>query len=209
MVIAPGGEVPGTFEEVEALFRVGSTDRYRWMTLPDLPTPRHGLGVVSIGDAVYTLHGGPDAGLAFSGVVERIRIKPPGRLRCGSFATEVGTPGPNSFEGGPGRDVVLGLGGNDSISGGPGGDRLCGGPGRDRLIGGPGGTGWSVGRAGTRVSDRHVAAWRARKTDPEIARPGYGRTTAAPSPRAWVRISPGADPAVPNSPNGLWTDMDT
>jgi non-specific serine/threonine protein kinase len=136
LVLAAGGEVPGTFAEVEALHRSG--DRFRWMSLPDMPTPRHGLGVVGIGSDIYTLLGGPDPGLAFSGVVERIRVSPPSTLRCGPFATVVGSPERDAFSGGPRRDVVLGLGGNDVLEGGLGGDRLCGGAGRDRLVGGPG-----------------------------------------------------------------------
>ncbi|MDQ4005940.1 MAG: hypothetical protein M3135_06520, partial [Actinomycetota bacterium] len=86
LVIAAGGEIPGTFEEVEALFRRPS-GRFHWVRLPPLPTSRHGLGVVAIGNQVYALHGGPEEGLSFSGLAERIRHTPPGTLRCAGFAT--------------------------------------------------------------------------------------------------------------------------
>ena len=38
-----------------------------WKALPQLPTPRHGLGVVAIANKVFTLSGGPDARIACCG----------------------------------------------------------------------------------------------------------------------------------------------
>ena len=45
----------------------------RWQRLPDLPTPRHGLGVVAAGGRVYVVAGGPQPGLTVSGAVESVR----------------------------------------------------------------------------------------------------------------------------------------
>ena len=42
--------------------------------LPDLPTPRHGLGVVATGRTVYAIAGGPQPGLTTSGAVESITL---------------------------------------------------------------------------------------------------------------------------------------
>nr|MBA3347200.1 hypothetical protein [Actinomycetota bacterium] len=46
----------------------------RWQRLPDLPTPRHGLGVVAYGNRIFTLAGGPRPGLTTSGLVESLRV---------------------------------------------------------------------------------------------------------------------------------------
>jgi hypothetical protein len=75
LVVAVGGEEEGgTFEEAEAFhIEVG-----RWLTLPPLPTPRHGLGVVADGTTVYAIAGGPHPGLAFTGAVEAIDLAPLG-----------------------------------------------------------------------------------------------------------------------------------
>ena len=48
--------------------------RGRWERLPDLPTPRHGLGVVALGGRVWAIAGGPEPGLTVSGVVESLPI---------------------------------------------------------------------------------------------------------------------------------------
>jgi len=135
VLVAPGGEIPATFEEVEAL----DLRRERWVSLAPMPTPRHGLGVVAIGDLVYTLHGGPQAGLAFSSAAERIRVRRLDRVRClGRPATLIGSPGSDTLAGGPRRDVMVGLGGRDRMKGRGGRDLLCGRAGNDRLAGGPG-----------------------------------------------------------------------
>jgi hypothetical protein len=44
----------------------------RWRRLADLPTPRHGLGVVASGGRVYAVAGGPVPGLTVSGAVESL-----------------------------------------------------------------------------------------------------------------------------------------
>ena len=46
----------------------------KWRRLPDLPSPRHGLGVVAYKGRVFTLGGGPQPGLTVSGAVESLRI---------------------------------------------------------------------------------------------------------------------------------------
>lgn len=66
-----GGEAldrppPNTFGENEAFdWDVGT-----WAAQPALPTPRHGLAVVGLGPSLYTLAGGPEAGLTLSNIVE-------------------------------------------------------------------------------------------------------------------------------------------
>ena len=44
----------------------------RWSRLADLPTPRHGLGVVALGGRVWAVAGGPEPGLTVSGAVESL-----------------------------------------------------------------------------------------------------------------------------------------
>jgi Tol biopolymer transport system component len=58
---------------------------------------------------------------------------------CGGVAaTEVGTPGADTFEGGPGVDVYVGLGGADTIRTREGADVVCAGRGNDAVVGGSG-----------------------------------------------------------------------
>ena len=47
----------------------------RWSRLPNLPTPRHGLGVVAFGGKVYVLAGGTTPGLAVSSANESLAIR--------------------------------------------------------------------------------------------------------------------------------------
>ena len=47
----------------------------RWSRLPDLPTARHGLGVVALGGRVYTVGGGPTPGLPVSGANEFLQLR--------------------------------------------------------------------------------------------------------------------------------------
>ena len=69
-VAAVGGEAAATFPEAEAL----DTRSGRWRSLPPLPTPRHGLGVVAVGEVVYVLAGGPRPGLHTSAANEAIDL---------------------------------------------------------------------------------------------------------------------------------------
>lgn len=137
-IVVAGGEgndtEDGTFPEVEAF----DVDAARWVSLPPMPTPRHGLGVVGIGNTIYTLAGGPQAGFAFSGAVEAINLNGLRSMRCfGERPTLVGSPGREALTGTGSRDVITSLGGPDLVRGGAGRDLLCGGPGNDTLIGGP------------------------------------------------------------------------
>ena len=69
-VVVGGEEAAGTIAEVEAF----DPARRRWSALPDLPTPRHGLGAVAYRGAIYVLEGGPSPGFAFSSTVERLVV---------------------------------------------------------------------------------------------------------------------------------------
>jgi non-specific serine/threonine protein kinase len=80
LIVAAGGETVGggrsaTFGEVEAFDPAEST----WRALPPLPTPRHGLGVVSVGTTLYALAGGPRPGLTVSAATEALDLAPLGR----------------------------------------------------------------------------------------------------------------------------------
>ncbi|UTI66292.1 hypothetical protein NBH00_08810 [Paraconexibacter antarcticus] len=70
-IVAVGGEDAGsTFSEVDGLsLRTG-----RWHRLPDLPSARHGLGLVAAGPLVWAIEGGPAAGLTTSDTVQRLRL---------------------------------------------------------------------------------------------------------------------------------------
>jgi non-specific serine/threonine protein kinase len=69
LVVSLGSEsAQGTSAAVYALdLRAGT-----WSRLPDLPTPRHGLGVVAFGDDVLAIGGGPQPGLTVTGANEAL-----------------------------------------------------------------------------------------------------------------------------------------
>jgi N-acetylneuraminic acid mutarotase len=69
--LEPGGT---TIAEVE-LF---DPRRGRWSSLPDLRTPRHGLGGAARGRRVYAIEGGPTPGLDFSRGIEYLDVPPRG-----------------------------------------------------------------------------------------------------------------------------------
>lgn len=138
-VVAPGGEDLGpggsTFPQVEAL----DVETERWVTLPPMPSPRHGLGVVAIGDELYTIAGGPTPSLSVSGIVEAIDLAKLDSLECLNKAPSVvGSPSRDRVSGTESRDVIASLGGPDLLKGKGGADRLCGGADDDRLVGGGG-----------------------------------------------------------------------
>jgi N-acetylneuraminic acid mutarotase len=66
--LGPGGT---TIEQVE-LFNPRSR---RWRTLPDMRTPRHGLGGVARGNRVYAIEGGPRPGFHFSSAIEFLDVR--------------------------------------------------------------------------------------------------------------------------------------
>jgi hypothetical protein len=47
----------------------------RWRRLPDMRTPRHGLGVVAAGGRVITFAGGPQPGLFYSDATEALALR--------------------------------------------------------------------------------------------------------------------------------------
>jgi N-acetylneuraminic acid mutarotase len=65
--LGPGGT---TVKQVE----VYSPRRNRWRRLPDMLTPRHGLGGVSSGHRVYAIEGGPQPGFHFSNAIEYLSV---------------------------------------------------------------------------------------------------------------------------------------
>jgi N-acetylneuraminic acid mutarotase len=65
--LEPGGT---TIAEVE-LF---DPRRRRWSSLPELRTPRHGLGGVALGRRVYAIQGGPTPGFDFSNAIEYLDV---------------------------------------------------------------------------------------------------------------------------------------
>jgi N-acetylneuraminic acid mutarotase len=48
--------------------------RREWRQLPNLPTPRHGLGVAATAGTVYVIGGGRTPGLAVSSVNESLAL---------------------------------------------------------------------------------------------------------------------------------------
>jgi N-acetylneuraminic acid mutarotase len=66
--LGPGGQ---TIAEVE-LF---DPRRRRWRRLPDLRTPRHGLGGAALGNRVYAIQGGVRPGFSFSSAIEALDVR--------------------------------------------------------------------------------------------------------------------------------------
>jgi Kelch motif len=66
--LTPGG---ATIAEVE-LF---DPRRRRWSRLPNLRTPRHGLGGVARGNRVYAIQGGVRPGFSFSSAIEALDVR--------------------------------------------------------------------------------------------------------------------------------------
>jgi N-acetylneuraminic acid mutarotase len=65
--LGPGGT---TIAEVELY----DPRRRRWRSLPDLRTPRHGLGGASLGDRIYAIEGGRTPGFALSNAIEFLDV---------------------------------------------------------------------------------------------------------------------------------------
>lgn len=71
-VVSVGGEADaGTIKEVYAL----DLETNRWRRLPDLRTPRHGLGVAYANGRVYVVAGGLTPGLSVSSVNEFLPLR--------------------------------------------------------------------------------------------------------------------------------------
>ncbi len=66
-----GGEQPqGTFKEVE----IYDPFKQTWSRGPDLPTARHGVGVVAIAGRIFVMTGGPTPGGSQTAVNEVLEI---------------------------------------------------------------------------------------------------------------------------------------
>jgi non-specific serine/threonine protein kinase len=72
IVVFGGEELDGgqTIEQVE-LFDPRNGD---WADLPEMITPRHGVGGAAKGNRIYALEGGPQPGLAYSGALEYLDL---------------------------------------------------------------------------------------------------------------------------------------
>ena len=70
-IVAIGGEEgQGTIREVE----IFNPRTRRWSRLPDMLTPRHGLGAVGYRGRVYAVEGGPAPGFSYSRAIEALRV---------------------------------------------------------------------------------------------------------------------------------------
>jgi Kelch motif len=65
--LTPGGE---TIRPVQAF----NPRTRRWLKLPGMLTPRHGLGVVAQGSRIFAVEGGPQPGGTYSSVIEVLRV---------------------------------------------------------------------------------------------------------------------------------------
>jgi hypothetical protein len=66
-----GKRLPGT---IRTVYRF-DVKRRRWLKLPNLPSPRHGLGVVAVGRRVCVIGGGTSPGLSVSSANEFLTIR--------------------------------------------------------------------------------------------------------------------------------------
>src|SRR5215210_6645300 len=72
-ILSVGGEEPrGTISTVFAY----NPQARRWARLPNLPRPRHGLGLAGYRGRAYALAGGPQPGLTVSGSNQVLRLRP-------------------------------------------------------------------------------------------------------------------------------------
>jgi N-acetylneuraminic acid mutarotase len=66
-----GGENPGVFPHTEEYDPAQRT----WRRVADMPTPRHGMGAVTVGDAIHVIGGGTRAGFGAATTHEMFRIR--------------------------------------------------------------------------------------------------------------------------------------
>jgi N-acetylneuraminic acid mutarotase len=71
-LVSAGGETPTVTIRTVSRYDIRKRG---WSRLPNLPTPRHGLGVVAYGNRVYVLAGGTTPGLAVSSTNESLAIR--------------------------------------------------------------------------------------------------------------------------------------
>ena len=73
-IVVFGGEELGAGGETIAEVELFNPRTGRWRRLPDMRTPRHGLGGVALGNRVFAVEGGPQPGLAYSAAIEFIDV---------------------------------------------------------------------------------------------------------------------------------------
>ena len=74
VVVFGGEDFGGSGSETIAEVELFDPRTSRWRRLPDMRTPRHGLGGAAVGNRVFALEGGPQPGLAFSDALEFIDV---------------------------------------------------------------------------------------------------------------------------------------
>jgi uncharacterized protein (TIGR03437 family) len=86
------GTPQNTFRQNEEYDPAGDV----WRSLPEMPTPRHGLYAAAVGRAIFAPSGGPIAGATYSNVNEAFIVAPPtapslegGPLNAASYASEL------------------------------------------------------------------------------------------------------------------------
>ena len=72
-IVVFGGEELGGGETIEQVERL-DVDAGEWSDLPDMTTPRHGLGGAASESRVYAIEGGPHPGLAYSNANEYLDV---------------------------------------------------------------------------------------------------------------------------------------
>ncbi|HSI79619.1 MAG TPA: kelch repeat-containing protein [Solirubrobacterales bacterium] len=73
-MVAFGGEELGPGGETIAAVEMLAPGATAWTPLPDMVTPRHGLGGAARGNRVFALEGGPQPGLTVSRAVEALNL---------------------------------------------------------------------------------------------------------------------------------------
>jgi hypothetical protein len=71
IVVVGGEESAGTIAEVEMY----DARKRSWSRLPDLPTPRHGLGAVARDGRFYAIQGGDRPGFTFTNALEVLELR--------------------------------------------------------------------------------------------------------------------------------------
>ena len=74
-IVVFGGEQLGAGGTTIAPVELFDPRRRRWSGLPDMLTPRHGLGGVALGNRIYAFAGGVSPGFSFSCAVEALDVR--------------------------------------------------------------------------------------------------------------------------------------
>jgi hypothetical protein len=75
LIVVFGGETQGDRDETIAEVEAYDRESRRWLALPDMLTPRHGLGGASYDGRVFALEGGPMRGGSASSLVEYLDVE--------------------------------------------------------------------------------------------------------------------------------------